>query len=71
MEVVSIILLACVIILIATFFKLVKGDNQSKRCKNCKYFERSGTKGGTCLFHFKYFFEWETCHRWKGAGDED
>lgn len=71
MEVMYIVLSFFIILAIATALKMMKGDDQSKRCRNCKYFERSGTKGGTCLFHFKYFFEWETCHRWKWLKDED
>lgn len=71
MEVMYIVLFACVLVAIVIALKLMKGDESSKRCKNCKYFERSGKKGGTCLFHFKYFFEWETCHRWRELKNED
>lgn len=66
-----IVLFACVLVAIVIALKLMKGDESSKRCRNCKCFERSSKNGGTCLFFFKYFFEWETCHRWKGLKDED
>ena len=45
-----IVLFACVLVAIVIALKLMKGDESSKRCKNCKYFERSGKKGGTCSF---------------------
>lgn len=69
MEIPYIILLAFVLLAIVIALMMMKDDG--KRCKNCKYFERSGKKGGTCLFHFKYFYEWETCHRWRELKNED
>lgn len=71
MEIPYIIISLCLIVIIVIALKLMPDDDQSKRCRNCKYFERSSKNGGTCLFFFKYFFEWETCHRWKGLKDED
>nr|DAO46342.1 MAG TPA: HIGH-POTENTIAL IRON-SULFUR PROTEIN sulfur cluster, electron transport [Caudoviricetes sp.] len=69
MEIPYIILLAFVLLAIVIALMMMKDDG--RHCKNCKYFDRSGKNGGTCLFHFKYFYEWETCHRWRELKNED
>ncbi len=58
MEVMYIVLFACVLVAIVIALKLMKGDESSKRCKNCKY--SSGVARSALASSLQVLYEWET-----------